>query len=187
VIFIAPSFTEYQKHSINFRDVPFELWEINKYANQLLAFTQHKSTSAESISVTAKSENGVVESVSKEVKVYTEDFHLNQPKVQEHTKQLYQNLRERILNLGSDIELVPRKIYIGYKRKTNFIDITIAKNELWCWLNLKKGELDDPKNLSRDVSTIGHYGNGDYDLSIYKDTDLDYVMFLVKQAYNRQS
>lgn len=31
VIFISPQFTEYQKQSINFRDVPFELWEIKRY------------------------------------------------------------------------------------------------------------------------------------------------------------
>ena len=31
VIFIAPSFNSYQKNSVNFRDVPFELWEIRKF------------------------------------------------------------------------------------------------------------------------------------------------------------
>ena len=31
VLFISPNFTEYQKHSVNFKDVPFELWEIKKY------------------------------------------------------------------------------------------------------------------------------------------------------------
>ncbi len=30
VIFISPHFTEYQKHSVNFKDVPFELWEIKR-------------------------------------------------------------------------------------------------------------------------------------------------------------
>ena len=33
IIFISPSFSSYQKHSVNFRDVPFELWEIKKYQN----------------------------------------------------------------------------------------------------------------------------------------------------------
>lgn len=187
VIFISPQFTEYQKHSINFKDVPFELWEIKKYENNLIGLLQHKTTSEESISTTIGLETtSVVSTVSKEVKLYKEEDHLNQPKVLDKTKEIYNNLRERILNIGGDIEIVPRKMYIGFKRRTNFIDILIGKSELWCWINLKKGELDDPKGLCRDVKEIGHYGNGDYDLSIGETTDLDYVMFLVNQSYKKQ-
>ena len=52
---------------------------------------------------------------------------------------------------------------------------------------MKKGELDDPKNLCRDITTIGHYGNGDYDIRINENTDLDYVMFLINQSYKKQN
>jgi len=186
VIFISPHFTEYQKHSINFRDVPFELWEIKRYENDLLGMIQHKTTSEESISTISEDKTGVVSTVSKEVKIYKEEDHINHPTILEPTKELYNNLRNRILNLGGDIEIVPRKIYIVFKRKTNFIDITINKRELWCWINVKKGELDDPKGLCRDVSNIGHYGNGDYDLKITEGSDLDYIMFLVNQSYKKQ-
>jgi len=30
IIFISPSFNSYQKNSVNFKDIPFELWEIKK-------------------------------------------------------------------------------------------------------------------------------------------------------------
>lgn len=187
VIFISPHFTEYQKHSINFKDVPFELWEIKFYENNLLGLIQHKTTSKESISTTILSvDNDIVKSVNREVKVYNEDDHLNQSKVIETTKQVYSNVRDRLINLGGDVEIVPRKVYIGFKRKTNFFDISICKNELWCWINLKKGELDDPKGICRDISKIGHHGNGDYDLSISENSDLDYIMFLINQSYKKQ-
>jgi predicted transport protein len=185
VIFISPQFTEYQKHSINFKDVPFELWEIKRYNNNLIGLIQHKTTSEESISTTSKNDNDIVKSVSKEIKVYNEDDHLNQS-IFESTKELYAKFRSRIVNIGPDVEVLPRKIYIVFKRKTNFIDITINKKELWCWINLKKGELDDPKGICRDVSNIGHYGNGDYDLKITDNSDLDYIMFLINQAYKKQ-
>lgn len=187
VIFISPQFTEYQKHSINFKDVPFELWEIKRYKNNILGLIQHKTTSDESISSTivGKTDN-VVSSVTKEVKRFTEYDHLNQKNVLDSTKQVYLNLKERILNIGSDIEIVPRKVYLGFKRKTNFFDIMIMKGDLWCWINMKKSELDDPKNICRDITKIGHYGNGDYDLRINENTDLDYVMFLINQSYKKQ-
>lgn len=187
VIFISPNFTDYQKHSVNFKDVPFELWEIKQYENNLIGFVQHKTSSDESIatSILGQEEN-IVRSVSKEVRLNKEEDHINHKKVTESTKQLYADIKERILNIGPDIEILPRKMYIGYKRKSNFFSIYIGKNELWCWINLKKGDLDDPKGICRDVSNIGHYGPGDYDLTIKTDSDLDYIMFLINQSYKNQ-
>jgi predicted transport protein len=187
VIFVSPQFTDYQKHSINFKDVPFELWEVKKYENNVIGLVQHKTTSDESISTISDNNSNLVNQVSKEVKVYTEDDHLNQPKNTDTTKEVYRNLRDRILNIGSDINISPKKSYIGYKRKTNFFDVVILKNELWCWINMKKGELDDPKNICRDVNKIGHVGNGDYEIRINVNSDLDYVMFLINQSYKKQN
>jgi len=185
VIFISPYFTEFQKHSINFKDVPFEIWEIKRYENGLIGFTQHKTTSDESVSTISTIENTVVEKVSREVKVYTEDFLFELKKTTDEIKELYISLKERILNLG-EVNVVPRQSYIGFKRKSNFVDVDFQKKNLWLWINMKKGELDDPKGLTRDISEIGHYGNGDYELRVYLDTDLDYVMFLINQSYKKQ-
>lgn len=185
VIFISPSFTEYQKHSINFRDVPFELWEVKQFDNDLLSLSQHKNNSTESISSVEVDKKGIVNEVSKEIKVYTEDYHYERRNVNETIKELYIILKERITNLG-EVDIVPRSTYIGFKRKTNFVDIDFQKGNLWLWINLPKGKLDDPKELSRDISSIGHYGNGDYELKVYPETDLDYVMFLINQSYKNQ-
>ncbi len=186
VVFISPHFTEYQKHSINFKDVPFEIWEIKRFENGLIGFDHHKTTSDESISTTSTNENDVVKRVSNVIKRYDEDYHLDKSKVLQSTKQLYKNLKERILNIGDDIEIIPRKKIIGFNSKKRFFDVYVGKDVLWCWINLKKGELDDPKKFCRDVSTLGHYGNGDYDMKITEDTDLDYIMYLINQSYKSQ-
>lgn len=185
VIFISPHFTEFQKHSINFKDVPFEIWEIKRYENGLIGFTQHKNTSEESVSTISTIENTLVEKVSREVKVYTEEYHFESHKTPEEIIELYKMLKERILNVG-EVEVLPRSKYIGFKRRTNFFDVHFQTKNLWCWINLKKGELDDPKGMTRDISEIGHYGNGDYELKIFPETDLDYVMFLVNQSFKKQ-
>jgi predicted transport protein len=185
VIFISPSYTEYQKHSVNFRDVPFELWEVKQFENNLLSLTQQKNTSTESISSVEVDNGGVVKEVTKEIKVYTEDYHFERRNVNDTIKELYSTLKDRITGLG-EIDVVPRSTYIGFKRRTNFVDIDFQKGNLWLWINLPKGKLDDPKELSRDISSIGHYGNGDYELKVFPDTDLDYVMFLINQSYKNQ-
>lgn len=74
-------------------------------------------------------------------------------------------------------------MYVGFKKKNkNITDIVTLKKGLKLFINLPKGHLEDPKNLMRDVSNTGHWGNGDYELMI-KDTDnLEYIMSLIKQA-----
>jgi len=60
----------------------------------------------------------------------------------------------------------------------------VQKKKLKLWISLKIGELNDYKNLMRDVSHIGHHGIGDYEGFIDENTDLDYVMSLIKQSYD---
>lgn len=183
VVFVSPQFSDYQTNSINFKNVPFELWEIKRFDNNLLSFVHHKPTSTESIMPIVGDQDDTVSEVTKQVKVVTEADHYNN--TTEEVKELYFELKDRIMNLG-EVEIVPRSAYVGFKRKTNFVDITVQKKNLWLWINMPKGKLDDPKKITRDVSIIGHYGNGDYDLKVSLDSDLDYIMFLIKQSYNKQ-
>jgi len=185
VMFIAPVFTQYQVQSINFKDLPIELWEIRKYANDTVSFLQIQSSStAESIK-TISSKNKTIEGVSKEIKVFTEDDHLSI--ASDEIRELYEQLRISLLGIGGQINVKPKKYYIGFIAKTNFVDVHIQKKALKLWLNLKKGELNDPKKLARDMSNTGHWGNGDYELQISNDEDFDYVLGLAKQAYKKNS
>jgi len=115
----------------------------------------------------------------KKIKVYNEQEHLE--KATEETKELYERVKNAILNLDN-IEVKPKKFYIAFVAGTNIVDIQIQKNGLKLWLNLKKGQLDDPKGISRDVSSVGHHGNGDYEIQIKTDEDIEYIMSLIKQS-----
>ena len=185
VIFVSPQFTKYQKQAINFRDLPIELWEISKFANGTLLFNQLKSpeTSESITKISPRSE--IVQKVSREIKVYTEEDHLNG--LPNETIELYQALKERILALGDNIEIRPRKLYIGFVAGSNFVDVHPQRTQLKLWINLPKGELDDPKNMARDVSEVGHWGNGDYQVLVESSENLDYLMTLIKQSFAKHS
>ena len=186
IIFVSPSFNSYQKDSVNFKDLPFELWEIKRYSNDTIVMNQHRSNSNESIeTLNPNTSNSTISQVSREVKVYTEERHIEF--CSEELKEIYNDVRERILELGSDIEIVPRKEYIGFKRGSNVVDIEFQRKQLKFFINMKKGELDDYLEISRDVSNVGHYGNGDYEIKVNKDSDLDYLMILIKQSYKSKS
>jgi predicted transport protein len=188
VIFISPNFTEYQKNSVNFKDVPFELWEIKRYENGLIGFIEHRTSSNVSIStVKTAGPDNVVGSVSKEITVYNEEYHYRKNSRRDpRVIDLYEALKERILGLGNDIEVIPRKEYIGFRRGRPFSDIVFYTDHLRVILNVKKGMLDDAKEFCKDLSSQGHWGNGDYEFRLYPDSELEYPMFLINQSYKRQ-
>jgi predicted transport protein len=179
VIFISPQFTLYQKQSIEFKDLPFELWEIKKYSNDTIALNQHKSSSQESVKTISSNDERA--EVSREIVVYTEGDHYQRgnPAIQE----LATTLKDRILELDN-LEINPVKQYIGFKLNKRIVtDFEVQKTKLKLRINLKQGALDDPKNLFRNVSNIGTFGVGDYETIVTPDSDLDYLMSLIKQSY----
>ena len=180
VVFVSTSFTENQRTATNFKDIAIELWELKRYENNLISVNQiKKSKSAESIKPIT-SANNQLDAVTKEIQVYTEDFHLE--RYPESTKELYEIFRDAILTLADDIEVEAKKLYIAFKKDKNIADIVTLKKGLKLFINLPKGKLEDPRNIMRDVSTTGHWGNGDYELLIKDDIDLEYILYLIKQA-----
>jgi predicted transport protein len=182
VIFVSPSFTENQRLATNFKDIAIELWEIKRYENDLISINPIKKTkSAESIKPLTQ-QNTVIKSVTDEIKVYTEEDHLNGSS--EEITELYETFKNAIFNLTDDVEIVPKKLYIAFKKNKNIADIVIMKKGIKIFINLKKGQLDDPKEIMKDVSATGHWGNGDYETIVTNTANLEYIMSLIKQAIN---
>lgn len=182
VAFVSPNFTENQIMATDFRDFSIELWEVKQYENGIIAITQiKKSKTAESIKQIA-TENTALKTVAEEIKTYTEET-LLQGKSDDIVA-LYEQYKSAILNLVGDIEISPKKLYVAFKKDgRNIVDIEIRKSSIKLYLNTKKGTLDDPKKLARDISDIGHWGNGDYVINITDDSNLEYIMSLIKTLF----
>ncbi|SHF01088.1 DUF5655 domain-containing protein [Flavisolibacter ginsengisoli] len=182
VIFISPSFTSYQREAINFKDLPIELWEIKRFNNYTVNIIKIQTAGAKESVKTISRQDETIETVSREIKVYTEQEHLDV--ATDETKELYEKVKLSILNLDN-LEVKPKKKYVAFVASSNVVDIHIQRNGLKLWLNLSKNTLDDPKNIARDVSEIGHWGNGDYEISLKTDEDIEYIMSLIKQSLKR--
>ena len=129
VIFVSPSFNTYQKNSVNFRDVPFELWEIKKFEGGLIAIEQCESSSNESIKKLSKEGSGsVIAKVSSEVKVLSEEDHVNS--LDDSIKPVWWALKAK-LEEYSDTSFFPTKAYISWKRDNTAV----------CWIKFRKKEL----------------------------------------------
>jgi predicted transport protein len=180
VLFISPSFTRYQKESINFKDLPIELWEIKKFGNNIISFSQVTTASSQESVKTISRKDEKIEKVSREIKVYTEEEHISRGT--DDSVELYEKLKTFLLDF-ENVSVKPKKKYIAFVGASNIVDVRIQKNAIKIWLNLKKGQLDDPKKIARDVSNVGHWGNGDYEIRIWNDDNFEYILSLTKQAY----
>jgi predicted transport protein len=182
VLFVSPAFTNYQREAINFKDLPIELWEVKRFENNTVSYEQiQKAGAQESIKTISKADK-TIDNVAKEIKVYSEQEHLEN--VNEEIKELYEKFKSAIQNLDN-LEIKPKKKYIAFVAGKNVIDILPQKKALKMWINMNKGELDDTKGITRDVSTTGHYGNGEYEIQVRDDENLEYILSLVKQSIKK--
>lgn len=183
IIFIAPFYTTYQRKAIELKDLPIELWEIKKYSNNTILFSQIQHPEKVESIKTISQKSQIIKNVSKEVVVYTEDVHLeNKP---ETVVSLYNELKEHVFTIGQDITVKPKKVYIAFTRKANFLYAVPRKTDIQLILNLERGTLNDPKELARDVSKLGHHGSGDYEIKLGDPKDIGYVLTLIRQSYDK--
>lgn len=197
IVFISPSFTSYQKDSVNFKNLPFELWEIKKFSNDIITLDQHHSSSKENIELPKDEKNKeVLSTINKENKSVGIDYHLS--KTTPEVGDLWNEVSEKILELSdTQLESIPRYITLCVnnkkicyiKLKKRYISVELVRGNI-----SKDGiksktflELDDPKKISKIGIWTYKSGNkgSKYTFGIKKNSDLEYVYFLLKQKYQQ--
>ena len=194
IIFISPSFNSYQKNSVNFKDVPFELWEIKKFSNNSISLNQHLSSSKESIQKIEGNKNSVIKKVGKEVKVFEEKDHTSKSNISLIDN--WELLKDKFSELDG-VEIVPKRNYItlmyGSKTVSYFtfrkdkIQIGMVRGNINTDGSKSKNyfTIDDPKKISLEVSWTWKTGTQgtEYKIQFNKNSDVEYYMFLIKQKY----
>lgn len=159
--------------------MPFDLWGIEKFEDEIISIENKAKRT--NIAVDDFVSDSAKETL-KEIIVYDEAYHLNNKP--EEIRDIYNAIKSRILELGEgEIEIDPRKLYIAFKGSTNIVDIEVQQKQLKIHLNMKKGTLNDPENLTIDQSNIGHWRNGDYRIDLKSLENIEYTTYLFKQSY----
>jgi hypothetical protein len=190
VVFVSPSFNTYQRNSVNFKDVPFELWEIKRFDGDLVMLEQIRSSSDQSVQDITGSEKGVII----EVKSVSESDHIKS--VSKPLRDLWSELRSRYED-QPEVSIYANKSYVGMKRSgklfgairffKNHMVIDFSRGDIKLDKSKSKGffELEDPKGMSEEKSWTyksGVKGNS-YVIKLSKPDDLEYVVFLLNQKY----
>ena len=177
IIFVSPIYTAYQLNATDFKNIPVDLVKVTRYEDDIIEIDFIKKTS--NVKVQDIQMESIQNDVNKEIIVYTEEDHLS--KVSDNIKRVYEELKTRILELN-DIDVEAKKLYIAFKGSRNITDIEFHKNKLKVYINMKKGSLNDPLKIAKDISNTGHWGNGDYCVTINSEDEIDNIIPLIKQS-----
>lgn len=174
VLLVAQTFSKYDQYAINRMAENIELWGYSRYENNIFELKLIASSQAKKTTATAKQISKV------NYDEYSVTDHLKNKS--EHIKELFSALQEKIFALESDqkIEENPRKLYIAYKVGRGFAEVKLQRSDIKIWI--AEG-IDDPQGMIRDVSSIGHHGIGNSEITLKSFDELDYVVSLIEQSY----
>ncbi|WP_187851766.1 DUF262 and DUF1524 domain-containing protein [Helicobacter pylori] len=113
-------------------------------------------------------------------------YDLSSYKFSSDSRELFDILREGIKALDERITEKFNQEYISYMFDKNFVDIVVQTKDLKLYLNMPFNELQDEKNLARDMTNKGHLGNGDIEVKLETKESIPYCLGLIKQALEKQ-
>ncbi len=101
--------------------------------------------------------------------------------------ELYSQLKEKIISFGQDVKVEQKKHYTAFKKKSNFVCSKLQNSQIKLWIRIPKEKFNDTRKIARDVSKVGHQGTGNYEITFNSKDDLNYIVNLLKQAYEEDT
>lgn len=186
VICIAESYNKFDLDTADILPINIELLRYRIYGESILYVEpeNYQKVRISTSGIIKKAKQGK-EKIERLQKIYSIDDHL--AGINKQAVDLFQALREKILSLDESIIEEAKAKYIAYKTSTNFTDIHLQQSGVKIYLNVKSGQLNDPQSLARDLTKpkpVGHWGNGNYEVKLEKESDLEKVFALIKQSYD---
>ena len=166
VIFISPHFSSYQKDAG--KNLPYvELYEISRYENGIILLDRVDGDDKPATPKLLPKSKPIPKKPPDE-EFSEEDYLTGKLSIKtiptDQCKQLWFQLKDRILDKFPDIETKQTKTYLNFQLKNNgtiICSTSITKDFVWLWYNVKK------TSISADDFVVGHTGYGDYGHSNY--------------------
>jgi len=182
IIFIAPSYDKNIIQASNL-DLPIELWKVHFYENNMIEYLPINPNTRISIKL-PKFSGGALEKIKREIKTYTEEYHYEK-RASKKTQEIYEEIRDKIMNLENNIDIIIRQKYIAFKTNYNFVYINLKRSMVHVDISMKQKEIQDPKKIIRDMSKIGHWGGGKSRVTVSNKSEIPYIMGLIEQSYSK--
>ncbi len=187
IIFVSPHYTTHQINAINFKNAPFELWEIKQYENDTVSMNQIKNEDSQELMPNIEDKPELKE-LKKEIKEHSEEKLFNNRK---KSKSLYLSFKEKVTDIYPEIIFDPKSESINVKHSDNwrvvvYINAYTDKLRLTFTRSKSKDYQDAQKRLE-DVSDekIKNKGQELTYLYIKREEDVEYAINIFQQAYKK--
>lgn len=190
VICLAPEYKKYDLHAVQVIGANIELWQYKLYENGILNIEEvyRRSVSlANKDEFDAGKKNPVMVAAGKKAALirknatYTVEEHYKI--VDTEIRDLLNVIRDHITSLDSSIEETPKKHYIAYKTSQNFVCLQTYRKKITLYLKLNPDNVRPIPEQGRDVRNIGHYGTGEFELTLKNFKDFEKTKYLINEAY----
>lgn len=171
---IASDFTKYDEYAVQQINRNIELIRYRKFDDDIMLFELVNAVSAEAEAKPKPTGGGRQNTV---LDAYE--------KMGNTEKDWYETLKAYIFALGDDIQEKTTKLYIAFKRLSNFacFEFHPSNKEIVVFIKLDPATILLEKGFTRDVTNIGHYGTGNLEVTINSEDDVKKVQALISQAY----
>ncbi len=194
VICIAPNYKKYDLYAVQMMGANIELWSYHLFQNKFLSLEKVLQTgyiplAANESQVKNNGKNPVMVAAGKKAAmtratgVYTFEQYIEGKS--NEVRDIAFAVQEFIMGLDSVIQEVPKKNYVAYKISQNIACMEVQNQRVLLFLKLNPKEIVNPPKVSRDMTGKGHYGTGDFEISIKSVVDLEIAKPFIEMAYQK--
>ena len=196
VIFISPHFSNYQIDAG--KNLPYvELYEISKYDNGIILLDRvdgdDEPRTPTTIPPSTTSNPDITSRKKSDEEFSEEDYLTGKLSIKtiptDQCKQLWFQLKDRILDEFPDFETKQTKTYLNFQLKNNgtiICSTSITKDFVWLWYNVKKAS-GSANDFVVDHTGYGHYGHGNFGSKINNENDIKRAIPLIEKVIRVKS
>lgn len=190
VICIAPNYKKFDLHAVQVMGANIELWTYRVFKNQLFYLEQvlqnpdsPSSSSPSSLKNPVMVAAGKKAAITRATGIYTFEAHLKGK--HEKIKDLAFAVQDYVMGLDPTMEESPKKLYVAYKMSKNIVCMEVHKQRVLLYLKMDPKAVSPMPNIGRDVTNIGHFGTGDFEIALVTMNDLDIAKPFIETAYQK--
>lgn len=169
---IAGGFTKYDEYAVQQINRNIELYQYKHYEDSYILLDLINASTAQTTN--SKEDTTVASAVSMHTtRVKTVSDYLDQANIKLTDR--FEELKDYMMSLSDDVQMKTLKHYIAFKRIKNFacVEVHPQTEKILLYLKVNPETVTLEPGFSRDVRNIGHFGTGDLEITISKDSDIE--------------
>lgn len=167
---VAGNFDRYDEHAVQQMGRNIELIRYRRYGEDLLLL--------ELVNTVSAPQSPPSESKGPE-KTVTDKI----AKANSTIRDVYEELRASLENLGDDVQVKTLKYYQAFRRIKNFACVEVHAQKVLVYVKVDPTEEALEPGFTRDVRNIGHYGTGSLEITLKDPADVEKAAPLLSKSY----